>query len=73
VDLSATDAAELRDIGWHWETAYTIDYDGETYTATRIGSPEHVVTADTAAELRSGIRTDYFAWCASLRGERMST
>jgi hypothetical protein len=72
VDLSATDAAELRDIGWHWETAYTIEYDGEHFSATRLGSPEHKVTADSATELRTGIRTDYFAWMATLR-ERMST
>ena len=71
-ELTVTDAAELRDIGWHWETAYKIDFDGETYSAARIGAPHHVVTAETASELRQGIRSDYFAWMAVLR-ERMST
>jgi hypothetical protein len=72
MEMSATDAAALQDIGFHWDTAYAIDSDGEVYTAARIGSPHHVVTADTAAELREAIRRDYFAWLATLQ-ERMPT
>lgn len=71
-NLSVADAQELRDIGWHSETAYVIGYNGDNYTAERIGAPHHVVTADSATELRELIRKDYFAWCATLR-ERMST
>ena len=56
--LSPTDAAALQDIGFHWDAAYVIGFDGECYTAARIGSPHQVVTADTTAELRERIRTD---------------
>ena len=67
MEMSATDDAELRDICWHWGTAYVLDYDGERYTATRADSPDHVLTADTAAQLRGMIRSDYFEWLASLQ------
>ncbi len=63
--MSATDDAELRDLRCHWGSAYVLDYDGERYTATRVGSPDHVLTADTAALLRGMIRSDYFDWLAS--------
>ena len=66
MEMSATDDAELRDICWHWGAAYVLDYDGERYTATRADSPDHVLTADTAAQLRGMIRSDYFEWLASL-------
>jgi hypothetical protein len=67
MEMSGADDAELRDICWHWGKAYVLDYDGESYTATRIGLPDHVLTADTAAQLRRMIRSDYFEWLASLR------
>jgi hypothetical protein len=67
MEMSTTDDAELRDIRWHWGTAYVLDCDGERYTATRVGSPDHALTADTAAQLRGMIRSDYFDWLASLQ------
>ena len=69
--MSATDDAGLRDIRCHWGTAYVLDYDGERYTAARVGSHDQVLTADTAAQLRAMIRSDYFEWLAS-RQERLS-
>lgn len=69
MQMSATDDAELRDICWHWGKAYRLDYDGEWYTATRAGSRDHVLIAETAAQLRRMIRSDYFEWLAS-RQER---
>ncbi len=72
VEMTATDAAELQDIGWHWDAACRISYDGETFTAARIGAPHHVLADDTATGLREQIRRDYYAWMASLR-EHMST
>ena len=67
MEMGAANDAELRDICWHWGTAYALEFDGERYTATRVDSPDHVLTADTAALLRGMIRSDYFAWLASLR------
>lgn len=67
MEMSAIDAAELRELRWHWGTAYVLDYGGERYTATRAGSPDHVLTAETAAQLRGMIRSDYFEWLASLQ------
>jgi hypothetical protein len=66
MEMRAIDDAELHDIRLHWGTAYVIDHDGERrYTATRVGSPDHVLTAETAAQLRGMIRSDYFEWLAS--------
>ena len=71
--LSEADKAALvGSIAWHWDTAYLIDFDGEVYSAARIGSPHHVLTAETANELREAIRSDYFEWMATLQ-ERAST
>jgi hypothetical protein len=64
--LTQADAAELEDIGWHWEKAYAVNRDGDTYVAARIGYPDHRLTADTPAQLRTLIRSDYGAWLASL-------
>jgi hypothetical protein len=63
--------AELSEIAWHWEKAYNVSHDGSVYTALRIGYPEHILTAGTASELRSMIRSDYLAWLATL-SERSS-
>jgi hypothetical protein len=71
--MNAIDDAELRDIRWHWGTAYVLDHDGERrYTATRVGLPDHVLTADTAAQLRGMIRSDYFEWFAPSLQQRGS-
>ena len=50
---------------------YNVSFDGTIYSATRIGYPEHLLTADTATALRSLIRADYVAWLANLK-ERSS-
>jgi hypothetical protein len=70
-ELTRVEAAELEDIGWHWEKAYSVSHDGDAYVAARIGYPDHRLTADTPAQLRSLIRSDYTAWLASLK-ERSS-
>lgn len=66
-ELTGVEAAELEDIGWHCEKAYQIGRDGDAYVAARIGYPDHKLTADTPAHLRSLIRSDYGAWLASLK------
>jgi hypothetical protein len=65
--LTQAEVAELEDIGWHWERAYTIRREGDAYIAARLGYPDHELTADTPAELRSLIRSDYGAWLAGLK------
>jgi hypothetical protein len=65
------DASELESIAWHWEKAYKISHEDDVYVAVRIGYPNHRLTADTPAGLRSMIRSDYGAWLATLR-ERSS-
>jgi hypothetical protein len=69
--LTRSEQSELNDIGWHWDSAYTVGFDGDVYTAARIGYPQHVLAADTTAGLRREIRADYQAWQASLN-ERSS-
>ena len=71
MELSEHDRAELTDIGWHWDGAYWIGHDGESFTAKRRGT-DHVVRAKSAPELRQEIRKDYFAWLAEIREESMS-
>jgi hypothetical protein len=58
-------------VAWHWDSAYNVAFSGEVYTASRIGYPEHVLTAETTSELRQRIRLDYQGWQAGLR-ERSS-
>jgi hypothetical protein len=65
------DVSELENIAWHWEKAYKISHDGDVYVAVRIGYPDHRLTADTPAVLRSMIRSDYGTWLANLK-ERSS-
>jgi hypothetical protein len=66
-ELTRVEAAELEDIGWHWEKAYEVGRDGDAYVAVRTGYRDHKLTAQTLAQLRSLIRSDYGAWLASLR------
>jgi len=65
--MTRADASELNDIMWNWEKAYDIRYDDTTYIASRLGYPEHLLTAETPSDLRSLIRSDYAAWLASLK------
>lgn len=69
--LTRSEASELNDIAWHWEHAYIVTGDGDVFTATRVGQPAHVLTAETPDELRQMIRRDYSAWQSRLQ-ERSS-
>lgn len=66
-ELTRAEAVQLEDIGWHWEKAYTIGRVGDVYVAARIGFPDHKLIADTPAQLRSLIRSDYGSWVARLK------
>jgi hypothetical protein len=69
--LTRSDASELNDLAWHWEHAYLVACDGDVFTATRVGNPTHILTAETPVELRQLIRQDYAAWQSRLQ-ERSS-
>jgi len=71
-ELRDQDRAELSDVGFYWEGAYRVWHDGDTFIAVRKGHPAHVLTTETAQELRREICRDYGAWLASIRNEAMS-
>jgi hypothetical protein len=72
--MNRAQAFDLADLMFHWDTAYKIDFDGALWTAARANNLSHVLTADSADELRQKIRLDYSAW-TNYRGlsERLST
>ncbi len=57
-----TDAqTTLNILRWHWEQAYAVNCDGETWTAIPAAAPEVVLTEGTAMELRTAMQHDYAA------------
>ena len=69
--LTRGEASALNDIAWHWENAYVVSGEDGVFTATRVGQPDHVLTAETPDQLRRKIRNDYSAWPSRLQ-ERSS-
>jgi hypothetical protein len=65
-ELTREEQSGVNDLCFHWDEAYRIFFDGETYVAHRIGYPELLLTAEGTAELRQLIRADYHAWQSSL-------
>jgi hypothetical protein len=57
--ISREDQSALHDLNWHWDTAYNIAFDGESWTASPLTDPSLVLTAESAAALREAIRADY--------------
>ena len=57
--ISREDQSALNDLNWHWDTAYSISFDGDTWSASPVTEPTTVLMAETAAELRDLIRADY--------------
>jgi hypothetical protein len=57
--ISREDQSALNDLNWHWDTAYNIAFDGETWSASPLTEPAAVLTAESAEELRELIRADY--------------
>jgi len=50
-----TDAqTTLNSLRWHWEKAYAVNCDGESWTAIPAMAPDVVLTASSAMELRTG-------------------
>jgi hypothetical protein len=59
--LSKDDQTTLNSLRWHWEQAYAVNCDGETWTAIPAAAPETVLTAATGKELRTVMQHDYAA------------
>lgn len=57
--LSREDQSALNDLNWHWDTAYSTRFDGDTWSACPLSDPTAVLTAETADELRLAMRADY--------------
>ena len=51
----------LNMLRWHWEKAYAINCDGETWSAIPAAAPEAVLTAATGMGLRTAMQNDYAA------------
>jgi hypothetical protein len=49
---------QLADLRWHWDTAYEISLNGETWTGRFLAGTE-ILTAPSADDLRGLIRADY--------------
>ncbi len=59
--LDREDQTTLNRLRWHWEMAYTINCDGETWSAIPAAGPDTVLTAATGMELRTLMQNDYAA------------
>lgn len=74
--ISRDEKLDLTGISWHWESAYRVALNDGIWSAIPHTDPSVILTADTADELRTLIRTDYTQRNAKpvpLLGERMST
>ena len=74
--LTREEEADLRDLSWHWDEAYSFRVTDGVWTATPFSDPAAILTAGSARELRELVRRDYGerqVSLAAVRGERMST
>jgi hypothetical protein len=57
--ISREDQSALKDLQFHWDTAYNITFDGDTWSAAPLCDAATVLTAESASELRELMRRDY--------------
>lgn len=57
--ISREDQTALNDLQFHWDTAYTINFDGDTWSASPLSDPTVLLTAESSSDLRALIRADY--------------
>jgi hypothetical protein len=64
-------AFDLADLEFHWGEVYKIKFEvkRKTWTAARFGDLDHVLTAESATDLRQMIRDDYAEWTTPKTGE----
>jgi hypothetical protein len=65
---SPDEEEQLADLRWHWDTAYEISLNGETWTG-RFLAGTGILTAPSADDLRRLIREDYLARKSAARSE----
>jgi len=61
MQLSKEDMTTLVWLRWHWEDAYAVNFDGETWSAIPAAAPSAVLTAESGGELRELMANDYAA------------
>jgi hypothetical protein len=66
--VSPDEEEQLADLRWHWDTAYEISRNGETWTG-RFLAGTGILTAPSADDLRGLIREDYMARKSAARSE----
>jgi hypothetical protein len=59
--LSPEEQADLLDLTWHWETAYSFKVVDGVWQAIPAGDTAGVLTAESACQLREKVRADYAA------------
>ena len=57
--VSREDQTALNDLQFHWDTAYAISFDGDTWSASPLSDPSVLLTAESSSDLRALIRSDY--------------
>jgi hypothetical protein len=57
--FSRDDEDDLAGLQWNWQGAYSFNVIDGVWTATVVGDPATVLTADAADELRQQVRADY--------------
>jgi hypothetical protein len=60
--LTSEDATALFHLRCLWDGAYAISLTDSIWVARRRDNPTHVLTADTASELRWLLPADYGQW-----------
>jgi hypothetical protein len=57
--ITREDQTALNDLQFHWDTAYSISFDGDIWAATPLTDCTVVLTADSPEDLRAQLRDDY--------------
>jgi hypothetical protein len=75
--MNPDDTRALVDLSFHWDSAYSIAFSGDVWSARPHAEPTVLLTAASAGELRALMRADYLGrkedGSVSGLSERMST
>ena len=65
--MTQSDATDLWTLRIHWEDAYHIALVDGVWRAKRVGNVMHVLTADSAHELKVKMQEDFAEWQSAER------